>query len=180
MPEIVANNDDFEGKSHAYRPVSPFSLLSKLFEKLLLSKLQQHLNFRTQKKIWHYPKSTSVNLREKLSFERQKLLLGRIPWFAQAFDKVLYEGDIYKVKEALCFTWYILQTCPRMGAYLLLPSLMIRRYSAYIPIHIETPKITWKRLSNDCFPGESKSTEQRPPVRLNGISFSQFKKVNYT
>lgn len=104
----------------SYRPISLLPILSKLFEKLLLEKLQNYLDnnniipthqfgFRSQ----HSTIEQIHKIHDKIkdALEKKQYCIGLFLDIAQAFDKVNHNGLLTKIKKLLPGKYYnILQS----------------------------------------------------------------------
>lgn len=97
-------------KVESYRPISLLPILSKLFEKLLLDKLQNNLDrnniipthqfgFRSQHSTIEQVHKIFTKIKEAM--EDNEYCIGLFLDVAQAFDKVNHDGLLIKIKKSL-------------------------------------------------------------------------------
>lgn len=94
----------------SYRPISLLPILSKLFEKLLLEKIQPHLNQHNiipQHQFGFRHKHSTIEQVHRITncikkaLDERKYCTGVFLDIAQAFDKVWHDGLISKIKQML-------------------------------------------------------------------------------
>lgn len=94
----------------SYRPISLLPILSKLFEKLLLEKIQPHLNQNNtipQHQFGFRHKHSTIEQVHRITncikkaLDERKYCTGVFLDIAQAFDKVWHDGLISKIKQLL-------------------------------------------------------------------------------
>lgn len=95
-------------KTDAYRPISLLPVLSKVFEKALLSKIKGVIERCTPNHQFGFQARHStieqvhrVTTKIRQSFEKREYCTALFIDVAQAFDKVWHEGLIYKIKTNL-------------------------------------------------------------------------------